>query len=174
MEAAFNTYLHAADLDHDDWKHPGDLRPPAACPGAVAKKKVMVDHEWMQNAWNTCCFFSTSLMRLKWKAIVAEVLPTSKFLKNVGLESAAPKWSAKSAVSACAQELETEVESEKQGSASLKEKFNVQQYELEVLNLKFGESEQARKKQLGEIEELKNQGDETNTLLRCLLCLDKE
>ncbi|RLM92039.1 uncharacterized protein C2845_PM08G14960 [Panicum miliaceum] len=29
MEAAFNTtYLHAADLDRDDWKNPGDLRPP--------------------------------------------------------------------------------------------------------------------------------------------------
>jgi hypothetical protein len=105
---------------------------------------------------------------------VAKVLPTSKFLKNVGLESAAPKWSAKSTVSACAQELETEVESEKQCSASLKEKFDMQQYELEVLKLKFGELEQARKKQLGEIEELKNQGEETNTLLRCLLCLNKE
>ncbi|PUZ56740.1 hypothetical protein GQ55_5G358200 [Panicum hallii var. hallii] len=89
---------------------------------------------------------------------VAEVLPPSKFLKNVDLESAAPKWSAKSTVSACAQELETEVESEKQ----------------EALKLMFGESEQARKKQLREIKEFKNQEEETNTLLRCLLCLDKE
>jgi hypothetical protein len=64
------------------------------------------------------------------------------------LQSGAP-----SPISACAQELETEVELEKQGSAALKEKFDVQKYELDVLKLKFGESAQARKKQLGEIEE---------------------
>jgi hypothetical protein len=48
------------------------------------------------------------------------------------------------------------------------------QYELEALKLMFGESEQARKKQLREIKEFKNQEEETNTLLRCLLCLHKE
>ncbi|XP_039776583.1 uncharacterized protein LOC120644096 [Panicum virgatum] len=26
-------------------------------------EKAMVDHEWMHNTWNTCGFFSTSLVR---------------------------------------------------------------------------------------------------------------
>ncbi|CAN6334015.1 unnamed protein product [Urochloa humidicola] len=51
---------------------------------------------------------------------VAQVLPSSSFLRNVGLEQAVPKRSAKSAAAARVQELEAEVEAEKQGSAVLR------------------------------------------------------
>ncbi|KAF8723363.1 hypothetical protein HU200_021888 [Digitaria exilis] len=102
---------------------------------------------------------------------VAQVLPKSKFLQNVGFEPVAPKRNAKSAVSACVQELEAEVELEKQGAAALRD-------ELEILKLKAVESEDARQKQREEIEILKKQGEEnrkqaeeTNSLLRRLLSL---
>ncbi|KAL6839120.1 hypothetical protein ACP4OV_031011 [Aristida adscensionis] len=58
--------------------------------------------------------------------VVSEVLPNSKFLTNVGIESAAPKRSTKPAVAAHVQELETELESEKQGSARLQDESEKQ------------------------------------------------
>ncbi|CAL4963750.1 unnamed protein product [Urochloa decumbens] len=119
---------------------------------------------------------------------VAQVLISSSFLQNVGLEQATPKRSAKSAAAAAAaaasaaarvEELEAEVEAEKQGSAVHGDKVDSQQDELETLK-KFEESEEAREKQSEEIENLKKQAEEnrkhsveTNALLRRLFSLDK-
>ncbi|CAN6328961.1 unnamed protein product [Urochloa humidicola] len=57
---------------------------------------------------------------------VAEVLPSSSsFLQNVGLEQEAPKRRAKSvAAAARVEELEAEVEAERQGSAVLRDKVD--------------------------------------------------
>ncbi|CAN6371775.1 unnamed protein product [Urochloa humidicola] len=111
---------------------------------------------------------------------VAQVLPSSSFLRNVGLEQAVPKRSAKSAAAARVQELEVEVEAEKQGSAVLRDKVDNQQDELETLKKKVEESEEAREKQSEEIEKLKKQAEEsakhseeTNALLRRLFSLNK-
>ncbi|CAL5018621.1 unnamed protein product [Urochloa decumbens] len=113
---------------------------------------------------------------------VAQVLPSSSsFLQNVGLEQAAPKRSGKSANVARVEELEAEVEAEKQGSAVLRDKIDSQQDELEALKKKVEESEEAREKQSEEIENLKKQAEEnkkqseeTNALLRRLFSLNKE
>ncbi|CAO2141201.1 unnamed protein product [Urochloa humidicola] len=109
---------------------------------------------------------------------VAQVLPSSSFLQNVGLEQAAPKRSAKSAAAARVEELEAEVEVEKQGSALLRDKVDTQQDELEALKKKV---EEAREKQYEEIANLKKQAEEnkkhseeTNALLRRLFSLNKE
>ncbi|CAO2203338.1 unnamed protein product [Urochloa humidicola] len=112
---------------------------------------------------------------------VAQVLPSSSFLQNVGLEQAAPKRSAKSAAAARVEELEAEVEVEKQGSALLRDKVDTQQDELEALKKKVEETEEAREKQYEEIANLKKQAEEnkkhseeTNALLRRLFSLNKE
>ncbi|CAO2038790.1 unnamed protein product, partial [Urochloa humidicola] len=112
---------------------------------------------------------------------VAQVLPSSSFLQNVGLEQAAPKRSAKSAAAARVEELEAEVEVEKQGSALLRDKVDTQQDELEALKKKVEETEEAREKQYEEIANLKKQAEEnkkhseeTNALLRHLFSLNKE
>ena len=59
------------------------------------------------------------------------------------------------------QELEAEVQVEKQGAATLQEKFK-------VLLQKFVESEAARDKNLEEIEALKKHAEETDAILRRL------
>ena len=105
---------------------------------------------------------------------VAQVLPSTKFLRNVGLEIPASKKSTSAAYSAQVQELQAEVQSERQSSAALREKMDDKQSELEDLKLKFQESKAARENQMGEIESLKKQGEETNALLRRLLCLNRE
>ncbi|KAG2650195.1 hypothetical protein PVAP13_1NG171600, partial [Panicum virgatum] len=89
---------------------------------------------------------------------VVEVLPSSKFLQNIELETTAPKKSATPAVRARVQELEAEVQAEK----------------LESLKSKVEESEAVKQKQQEELDSLKKQGEETNSLLRRLLCLSKE
>ena len=66
------------------------------------------------------------------------------------------------------------VESERQGSTTLREKMDDQQCELEDLKLKFQNCEASRENQWGEIESSKKQGEESNTLLRRLLCLNRE
>jgi len=103
--------------------------------------------------------------------VVAHVLPSSKFLRNVGLETTVPKRSATAA--ARVQELEAEVAAEKQGAAALRDQLHGQQDELEVLK-KVEESEEARKKQAEQIENLKKQGEETNALLHRLFTLNKD
>jgi len=104
--------------------------------------------------------------------VVAHVLPSSKFLRNVGLETTVPKRSATAA--ARVQELEAEVAAEKQGAAALRDQLHGQQDELEVLKKKVEESEEAREKQTEQIENLKKQGEETNALLRRLFTLNKD
>jgi len=103
---------------------------------------------------------------------VAQVLPSTKFLQNVGLEIPALKKS--TSASAQVQELQAEIQSERENSAALREKMEDQQTKLEDLNLKFQESEAARDNQREEIESLKKQEEETNALLRRLLCLSRE
>ncbi|CAN6289597.1 unnamed protein product [Urochloa humidicola] len=103
---------------------------------------------------------------------VAQVLPRSKFLQNVGLEAPAPKKSATTAVRARVQELEAEVQAERQGSAALR--FQIEYNQLEALMSKYEETEAANQKQQQELETLKKQGEETNSLLRRLLSLNKD
>ncbi|KAL6839513.1 hypothetical protein ACP4OV_030783 [Aristida adscensionis] len=98
--------------------------------------------------------------------VVSEVLPNSKFLTNMGIESAAPKRSTKPAVAARVQELETELESEKQGSARLQDKVDTQQEEMDDMKKKMQVSDE-------EIAALKKSSEETNSLLRRLLSLNK-
>ncbi|CAN6288369.1 unnamed protein product [Urochloa humidicola] len=119
---------------------------------------------------------------------VAQVLPSSSFLQNVGLEQEAPKRSAKSSAAARVEELQVEVEAEKQCSAVLRDKLenqqdklDNQQDELKTLKKKVEESEEAREKQSEEIENLKKQAEEnkkhseeTNALLRRVFNLNKE
>ena len=105
---------------------------------------------------------------------VAQVLTSTKFLRNVGLEIPASKKSTSAAYSAQVQELQAEVQSERKSSAALQEKMDDKQTELQDLKLKFQESKAARENQMGEIESLKKQGEETNALLRRLLCLNRE
>ena len=52
--------------------------------------------------------------------VFAHVLPSSKFLQNVGLETAVPK---RSATAAHVQELQVEVVAEKQGAATLRDQL---------------------------------------------------
>ncbi|GJM87755.1 hypothetical protein PR202_ga03745 [Eleusine coracana subsp. coracana] len=54
---------------------------------------------------------------------VAQVLGSTKFLQNVGLEPMASSRSSKAIVAARVRELEAEVEAEKQGAATLKDKL---------------------------------------------------
>ncbi|CAL5066356.1 unnamed protein product [Urochloa decumbens] len=105
---------------------------------------------------------------------VLEILPKSKFLRNVGLEAPAPKKSATIAVHARVQELEAEVQAEMQGSAALRCQIEYQQNQLEALTSKFEGTEAANQKQQGELETLKKQAEETNSLLRRLLSLNKD
>uniref|UniRef100_A0A0A8XQ94 Uncharacterized protein n=1 Tax=Arundo donax TaxID=35708 RepID=A0A0A8XQ94_ARUDO len=98
---------------------------------------------------------------------VAQVLPSTKFLQNIGLQPAVPKRSSKAVVAACVHELEVEVEAEMQGAAALREKF-------ETLNKKVLASEEARERQLEEMEQLRKQVEETNAILRRVFGLDRE
>ncbi|CAL4964457.1 unnamed protein product [Urochloa decumbens] len=105
---------------------------------------------------------------------VLEILPKSKFLRNVGLEAPAPKKSATTVVHARVQELKAEVQAERQGSAALRCQIEYQQNQLEALTSKFEGTEAANQKQQGELETLKKQAEETNSLLRRLLSLNKD
>ncbi|CAL4997926.1 unnamed protein product [Urochloa decumbens] len=75
--------------------------------------------------------------------VVAEVLPKSKFLKNVGLLAPAPKKSATTAVQARVQELEAEVKMERQDSAALRCQIKYQKNQLEAMMSKFEGTEAA-------------------------------
>ncbi|KAJ1260212.1 hypothetical protein BS78_10G215200 [Paspalum vaginatum] len=94
--------------------------------------------------------------------VISQVMPKSKFLQNIGLESSAPKRSGKTVVSACVEELEAQLEAKKQCSLNLKGT-------LDSLMQKVDESEVARVKQLEEFENLKNSHNETTALLRRLI-----
>ena len=81
--------------------------------------------------------------------VFAHVLPSSKFLRNVGLETTVPKRSATAA--ARVQELEAEVAVEKQGAAALRDQLHGQQDKLEVLKKKLRnqrKQERSRQKRL--------------------------
>ncbi|CAL5034206.1 unnamed protein product [Urochloa decumbens] len=105
---------------------------------------------------------------------VAAVLPKSKFLKNIGLQAPAPKKSATNAVHARVQELEAEVETERQGSAALRSQIEYQKNQLEALTSKFEGTEATNQKHQEELETLKKQAEEINSILRRLLSLNKD
>ena len=102
--------------------------------------------------------------------VVAQVLPSSKYLQNVGLRQAGPN---KHANNACVHELEVEVQLEKQVAAALREVIDSQRDEMEDLKKKMSASEEVSQIQEVEIKMLKQQGEETNSLRR-LLSLNKE
>jgi len=91
---------------------------------------------------------------------VAEVLTSTKFLENVGIQQKAIKRRKKSVDDARVQ-LEAQLELEKQGAALVRD-------ELEELKKKVAESEEARAK---DIEKWEKGAEETNLLLRRLLIL---
>ncbi|CAO2187745.1 unnamed protein product [Urochloa humidicola] len=101
---------------------------------------------------------------------VAEVLSSTRFLQNVGLETSAPK---KSGTDARVQELEAQVQAEGQESEALRSQIQYQQNQLEALTTKIEESEAADQKRQEELCSLKKEIDETNSLLRRLLCSNK-
>ncbi|CAN6299706.1 unnamed protein product [Urochloa humidicola] len=105
---------------------------------------------------------------------VAQVLPKSKFLRNVGLEVPGPKKSSTTAVHARVYEFEVEIQVEREGAEALRCQIEYQQNHLAALTSKFEESEAAKKKQEEEPEAHKKQGEETNALLRHLLSLNKD
>ncbi|CAO2041626.1 unnamed protein product [Urochloa humidicola] len=98
---------------------------------------------------------------------VAEVLPSSKFLQNAGLEIAAPKKSVAATVRARVQELQAEVRAEKGDSAALRCQIESQLNALECLKSKIEEIKVAKQKQQ-ELDNLKKKGEETNSLHRFL------
>ena len=102
---------------------------------------------------------------------VAQVLPSSKFLQNVGLQ---PAGANKRANTARVHELEAEVQQEKQVAAALQEVIDSQRDEMEDLKKKMSASEEVSQIQEVEIKMLKQQGEETNSHLRRLLSLNKE
>uniref|UniRef100_A0A0E0E0V0 Uncharacterized protein n=1 Tax=Oryza meridionalis TaxID=40149 RepID=A0A0E0E0V0_9ORYZ len=104
--------------------------------------------------------------------VISQVMPKTNFLQNVGLESAAPKRNGKAIVAAWVQELEAELDAERQDTAKLREKLHGQQHELDSLKKKVDEAEAARMQQLEETERLQKSSDETNALLRRLLALN--
>uniref|UniRef100_A0A0E0KP07 Transposase, Ptta/En/Spm, plant n=1 Tax=Oryza punctata TaxID=4537 RepID=A0A0E0KP07_ORYPU len=57
--------------------------------------------------------------------VISQVMPKSKFLQNTGLESATPKRNGKAIVAARVQELQTELEAERQDAANLRDKLDV-------------------------------------------------
>ena len=77
--------------------------------------------------------------------VFAHVLPSSKFLRNVGLEPTFAKRSATAV--ACVQELEIEVAAEKQGVAALRDQLHGQQDELDVLKKVGSQRKQGRSRQ---------------------------
>ncbi|XP_066336071.1 uncharacterized protein [Miscanthus floridulus] len=98
--------------------------------------------------------------------VVAQVLPKSKFLQNIGLQLAAPKRSSKAINDARVIELEAEVAAGKQDKEELKD-------EMETLKKKVEESKNERRRLLEETEqlkkaqdELKKAQDETNAFFR--------
>jgi len=98
--------------------------------------------------------------------VVAQVLPKSKFLQNIGLQLAAPKRSSKAINDARVIELEAEVAAGKQDKEELKD-------EMETLKKKVEVSENERRRLLEETEklkkaqdELKKAQDETNAFFR--------
>lgn len=85
----------------------------------------------------------------------------------MGLKPTATKRRGKAIVVARVQDLEAELEAEKLGAAAVRD-------ELEDLKKKVSESEEARSKELEEVEKLRMEARENNIILRRLLSLNKE
>lgn len=92
---------------------------------------------------------------------VAEVLTSPKFLENVGIQSKTSKRRSKAADDARVQDLEAQLEVERQGAALVRN-------ELDELKQKVVESEEARAK---DAEKWEKASEKTNALLRRLLSL---
>jgi len=100
---------------------------------------------------------------------VSQVLPSSKFLQNVGLQPALKKRSSR-AETLRVQELEAQLAKEKQDKEELRQKLDGQQQEID--NLKK-QSEEARQKHLEDVGDLKKQLEENNALLRGLISFNQ-
>jgi hypothetical protein len=92
---------------------------------------------------------------------VAEVLSSPKFLENVGIQPRAMKRRSKSADDERVQNLEAQLQLEKQGAALVRD-------ELDELKKMVAASEEARAK---DKEKWEKESAETNALLRRLLSL---
>ena len=93
---------------------------------------------------------------------VAQVLPKSTFLRNVGLQSAAMKRNAKAAaMNERVHELESELHAEKAGAAELRAQMGNLQKQVEDQN-------DAARKHAEETEKLRKQGSEIQGFLRSL------
>ncbi|CAN6170358.1 unnamed protein product [Urochloa humidicola] len=93
---------------------------------------------------------------------VSEVLSSTRFLQNVGLETSAPK---KNATGARVQELEAQVQAERLESEALRSQIEYQQNQLEALTSKIEETEAADHRRQEELSSLRKEIDETNSLL---------
>ena len=100
---------------------------------------------------------------------VSQVLPSSKFLQNVGLQPALKKRSSR-AETLRVQELEAQLEKEKQDKEELRQKLDGQQQEIDNLKKQSGE---ARQKHLEDVGDLKKQLEENNALLRGLISFNQ-
>ena len=90
---------------------------------------------------------------------VAQVLPTSKFLQNIGIESTTTKRSAKTAeVAKRVQELESELVAEKEGAAEVRVQMDDLKNQVEERD--------ARKKVEEETARLKNKISEMHGFFR--------
>ncbi|CAN6362614.1 unnamed protein product [Urochloa humidicola] len=98
--------------------------------------------------------------------VVSEVLPqSSTFLRNVGLQLASKKSSG-GTVSVQVQDLQAQLEAEKQEATGLRQ-------ELHSLKLKAQESKATMERQSEEIESLKKTTQETNALLRQMISFNR-
>ena len=98
--------------------------------------------------------------------VVSHVLPgSSTFLRNVGLQSAS-KTSSTGSVSAKVQDLQTQLETERQEKAGLRE-------EVESLKTQAQASEATIANQSNEIDSLKKSIQENSCLLRQLLSFNR-
>jgi len=71
------------------------------------------------------------------------------------------------------QDLQAELENEKQEKAELRQQIDAQQQELDHLKMQAQESETSRVKQSKEIESLKKASQDTHALLRQLLSFNQ-
>ena len=100
---------------------------------------------------------------------IAHVMPKSTFLRSVGMHSAAIKGNAKAAaMNDRVNELESELQAEKMGSAGLRSQLADVQKQLEDQKEAARKNEAAARKNEEETEKLKQQGLEIQGFLRTL------
>ncbi|TVU21027.1 hypothetical protein EJB05_30638, partial [Eragrostis curvula] len=126
------------------------------CDVEAAMEAIMADDEADRNATKTPA------------EVVAEVLPKTTFLRNVGIQLKGKKTTASDAAATAArvEELESELESSKQLAQDMKE-------QMERMGKQMGESEAARVKQAADMESLKKASVDTMNLIKGLMQLNQ-